>query len=133
MKSKFFLCLLIVSSSISLLSCSNDDDSPNNSTAQFEDKWWYSPDNSTLDVYFNSDGTYESTFVFQGSMVNSDGEWEWVNETTKTFRVFNLQGNATNEFYGKVSTLTDDSMSVQMSLDEGETFSAAIPYVDTND
>jgi hypothetical protein len=131
MKSKFFLCLLLVSS-LSFLSCSSDDDSSNNDS-QFEDKWWYSPDNSTLDVFFNSDGTYESVYVFGGTTYNSDGEWEWVSESAKTFRVFNLTGNATTEYYGKVSNLTDNSMGIKMSLDEGETYSEAVPYIDTNE
>ncbi len=131
MKLKLFFGLLLLAST-SFLSCSSDDSS-SDSNAQFEDKWWYSPDNTTLDVFFNSDGTYESTFLFNGMSMDSDGEWEWVNESTKTFRVFNLQGNATSEYYGKVSELDGDSMSLKMSLDEGETYSEGIPYVDSND
>jgi len=131
MKTKLMLCLLLISS-VSFTSCSNDDDS-SPSSSQFEDKWWYSPDNSTLDLFFNSDGTYESVFVFGGTEMESNGEWEWVNESARILRVYNLQGNATNEFYGKVLTLTDDTMSIQMSLDDGESYSAAIPYVDTNE
>src|SRR5690606_30377867 len=97
MKTKLMLCLLLISS-VSFTSCSNDDDS-SPSSSQFEDKWWYSPDNSTLDLFFNSDGTYESVFVFGGTEMESNGEWEWVNESARILRVYNLQGNATNEFY----------------------------------
>lgn len=131
MKQKLFLGLFLLTATI-FSSCSSDDSS-SDSNAQFENKWWYSPDNTTLDVFFNSDGTYESTFNFNGTSMDSDGEWEWINESSKTFRVFNLQGNATSEYYGKVTTLTGDNMAIKMSLDEGETYSEAIPYVDSND
>ncbi|MDI1257215.1 MAG: hypothetical protein PSV16_14065 [Flavobacterium sp.] len=130
MKSKIIICLLFLSS-ISFVSCSSDDSS-NSSTSQFEDKWWYSPDNSTLDLKFNADGTYLSVFVFSGQTLNSNGQWEWVDEAAKTFHVFNLQGNATNEFYGKATTLTAHNLGVKMSLDGGATYSAEVPYVDTN-
>ena len=130
MKSKVILCLLLVSS-FSFFSCSSDD-SPSNSNAQFENKWWYSPDNSTLDILFNSDGTYESVYVFQGTTMNSDGEWEWINESAKTFRVFNLGGNAVSEYYGKATNLTDDSVGIKLSMDEGATYSEPYTYVDTN-
>lgn len=132
MRSKILLCLLLVSS-LSFVSCSSGDDSPNNSSAQFKDKWWYSPDNSTLDLYFNSNGTYHSVYLFGGATVTSDGEWEWVNESAKTFRVFNLQGNLTDEFYGKATELTDDAVKIKLSFDAGATYSDPYPYIDTND
>ena len=131
MKLKIAFCLLLISS-ISISSCSSDDSS-NDSSSQFEDKWWYSPDNATLDVHFDSDGTYSSVYVYAGTTYNSNGDWEWVSESAKTFRVYNLGGNATDEFHGKVTSLTDHTMEVKTSLDGGETYTAAVPYVDTND
>ncbi|RZJ26943.1 MAG: hypothetical protein EOO48_12585 [Flavobacterium sp.] len=132
MKSKllFFVLALGV---MTLNSCSSGGDGgPNDSSAQFKDKWWYSPDNSTLDVYFNSNGTYESKFFFNGTTIPSNGEWEWVDESTKTFRVFNLQGNLTADYIGKVSDLTAHSLKLRSSLDDGATYSAPYSYIDTD-
>lgn len=133
MKFKLLFCLLFISSLTTLVSCSNDDDSAADDTFQFVDKWWYSPDHSTLDVYFDSDGTYESVYLFGGMTIPSNGEWEWVDESAKIFRVYNLTGNATSQFYGKVSEVTANTAKIKISFDQGETFSDDYSYVDVNE
>ena len=132
MKSKIIICLLIVSQ-LSFLSCSSDNDSPNNPQYQLENKWWYSPDNSTTDLYFNSDGTYLSKFAFGTNVVNSNGQWEWISQSEKTVKIFNLQGNALSGFQGKITELSAHTMSIKMTLNQGETYTETVQYVDVND
>ena len=96
------------------------------------DKWWYSADGTVSDVYFHSNGDYEQNFVWNGTNIGSTGNWEWINEDAGTIHLYNLVGNAVTEAQIKVSGLTAHTVSLKQSVDEGETWSPAADFVDTD-
>ncbi|RZJ67056.1 MAG: hypothetical protein EOO50_07270 [Flavobacterium sp.] len=134
MKKVLTLLALVFITSASLVSCSSDDGGAATGNANLLDKWWYSPDNTTTDIRFNSDGTYQSTYTANGMTLNSDGEWEWSNESAKEMHVFNVTGNALTEWHYKFNTITAHTMTTKFSYDDGETWSEqAYPFTDSND
>lgn len=119
--------------SVALTSCSSDDGgTPSGNNNNLFNKWWYSETNSTADLYFNSDGSYEQHF--EGFNITSEGDWEWVNQNAKTMHVFNVTNNAADEFWYKFVTIGTHTMTVKISFDEGETWmDGDYAFVDTND
>jgi hypothetical protein len=129
-KTKLFLLLLFVGMTIS---CSSGDDDqpwvnnpPQNTEIQFTGKWWYSHTSSGGDLYFDSNGTHQVRF---GTDITTY-DWEWVDEGNMIFSA----SNSNNVFYGKVTTLDADNMSLKISFNNGVTYDTTVyDFTDTQD
>ena len=131
MKSKLFFWMLVLSI-ITFVKCSSSDSSPNTVTSQFKNKWWYSIHHAVVKHYFNSNGTYELVNSLGGIPTHSVGQWEWIDEPNKTFRVYNLIDNPDAEHYGKILNLTEHDLQIAISFDNGVTYEP-YDYMDVGD
>ncbi len=125
---------LFVFLGLALASCSSDDGgSSTGNNDNLYDKWWYSADNSTADIYFHADGHYEQHMVLLGIDLTSEGSWEWVDENAKILRCYDVTNNGASEWLIKFPTIGAHSLSLKMSLNDGQTWTdPASNYVDEN-
>ena len=132
---KKLLVYFLLAGSMAIVSCSSSDSSddvPTPITYQFKDKWWYSVGNTTLDLYFHTNGLYESKYLYNGTTTVSNGEWQWMDQPNKIIHIYNLQNNGVDEYVGKVSGLTAHTLKMKVSFDNGATYTDSYNYTDTN-
>lgn len=135
MKNKItFFAFFMLAVSTMLTSCSSDDDATplNSETSLLVNKWWYDSNDFAGDVYFNSNGNYEQVVNLMGNTIESEGNWAWEDETNGIIKITNLTNNGVSTLWFKISDLTENSVSIEQSIDGGETYFTAVFFVDTD-
>ncbi|WP_299223323.1 hypothetical protein [uncultured Aquimarina sp.] len=132
------MLFVLLLTSVFSVSCSSDDTDDvivNDNLELLFDKWWFDEADFTADIYFSSDNTYRQNISLFGNDVLGEGNWQWFDQAAGIIEVTNLSGQGQTVSGGlyKISSLTATSFMLEISFDDGETYTDGRVYIDTDD
>ncbi|MEP0265703.1 hypothetical protein [Dokdonia sp.] len=134
-KISYYLSLLLVLTTITFISC--DDEQlegeffPDSGDSELLlDKWWFDSDDFATDLFFSSSGIFQQRL----GTTEGSGTWQYIDEGNGLIQVndVNTPGQLVPNFIVRISDLQISTMTAEISVNEGDTFSNSVFYQDTD-